>query len=183
MVKINFYYPLGNEKIEEQIIDLLVEYDEDFIPSISSSRMDFLKSPTKREAMKIYLEQKRKISSYLIAFNEKDEVIGFFNFIRNNNKQTNFLIPFNPHVRLDTMLIKKEYRGKGVGQILFHAFLEEIKNNPMQERFIIRSTWSTNLSQLHLFKKQGFVPFHHENIEGFESIQRLYFYKEIEKSV
>lgn len=55
-----------------------------------------------------------------------------------------------------TMLVKKEYRGKGIGKMLLKALLDWAEKNPFIEKVSL-GVFSTNIGAISLYKSMGFM--------------------------
>lgn len=61
---------------------------------------------------------------------------------------------WNNRFRISNILVMKEYRHKGVGQVLMDTILEEAKKH--KARMIVLETQTCNLKAIDFYKKNGF---------------------------
>lgn len=134
-------------KDAKQILDL--EY------SIICEREFFISVPEEIEKPSIQ-EQKEWI--HKIIENEKETmlvaeidggVVGWIVFQSDNRKRLS-------HTGSLSMLVKKEYRGMGIGKMLLKALLDWAEKNPFIEKVSL-GVLSTNLRAISLYKSIGFL--------------------------
>jgi len=92
----------------------------------------------------------RKITDHctIIAKNESEEIIGYIELMRLSGAK-------RKHVCTFTLLVKKEYRGMGIGQKLLERGIQWAKENGFIK--IAISTMSTNHTAIALYRKNGFT--------------------------
>ena len=80
-----------------------------------------------------------------------EELIGIVLGVQNPRKKMNHIMEIN------SMYVKEEYRGKGIGKALIDRLLSEIDTNEVE--MIRLSVVSTNQQAIALYKKIGFVEY------------------------
>lgn len=168
-----------SHKIEEQLWDLLLLVDSEFIPPLSSrvgTTMQYL----------IPNETDKNISRYfmdildqelLIAFDNKNTVIGFLSFILNYH--ASILVPYSPSVYITTIAINPNYRKQGIGTKLGQKLEECIQ---YKNQFLTFRTWSTNLANIALAKKLNCKEFLRLDNNRGQNIDTIYFVKALNKN-
>ncbi|TVX78656.1 GNAT family N-acetyltransferase [Peribacillus simplex] len=108
---------------------------------------EFNKTPEQqRDWIRRLLENERE-TIFVAEIN--GEVIGWIGFQSENRKRMSHKGSFG-------MMIRKNYRGKGIGKELIKALLEWAEANPFIEKVSL-GVFSTNQRAISLYKKMGFV--------------------------
>ncbi|MED3985771.1 GNAT family N-acetyltransferase [Peribacillus simplex] len=108
---------------------------------------EFNKTPEQqRDWIRRLLENDRET---IIVAEINGEVIGWIGFQSENRKRMSHKGSFG-------MMIRKNYRGKGIGKELIEALLEWAEANPFIEKVSL-GVFSTNQRAISLYKKMGFV--------------------------
>ncbi|MFE4812655.1 GNAT family N-acetyltransferase [Peribacillus simplex] len=108
---------------------------------------EFNKTPEQqRDWIRRLLENERET---IIVAEINGEVIGWIGFQSENRKRMSHKGSFG-------MMIRKDYRGKGIGKELIKALLEWAEANPFIEKVSL-GVFSTNQRAISLYKKMGFV--------------------------
>ncbi len=108
---------------------------------------EFNKTPEQqRDWIRRLLENERET---IIVAEINGEVIGWIGFQSENRKRMSHKGSFG-------MMIRKNYRGKGIGKELIKALLEWAEANPFIEKVSL-GVFSTNQRAISLYKKMGFV--------------------------
>jgi RimJ/RimL family protein N-acetyltransferase len=109
------------------------------------------------EFNKTLSQQKEWVQSILEAENETlivaeidGEIVGWIVFETTPNRKR------LSHTGSFGMLIRKSYRGRGVGKMLLNALLEWAEKNPLIEKVSL-GVFSTNHRAISLYKKMGFI--------------------------
>ncbi len=82
-----------------------------------------------------------------------DEFIGEIAYVFDMD-DTDYTIP-NKRIYISRLIVKKEYRNRGIGSILIDYILEEIKRLGYKEATI--GVDKDNATALHLYQKKGFT--------------------------
>ncbi|MDR4924686.1 GNAT family N-acetyltransferase [Peribacillus sp. YIM B13472] len=124
---------------------------------------EFNKTPEQqRDWIRRLLENERET---IIAAEINGEVIGWIGFQSENRKRMSHKGSFG-------MMIRKDYRGKGIGEELIKALLEWAEANPFIEKVSL-GVFSTNQRAISLYKKMGFVE-EGRKIKEFKMSEREY---------
>ncbi|NMH68253.1 GNAT family N-acetyltransferase [Bacillus sp. RO3] len=130
----------------ESLLDIQqsVISEGDYLITVSE---EFSNTPTQqRDWINNILENERE--TLLIA--ETDgKAVGWIVFHTQNRKRMT-------HTGSIGMMVRKQYRGKGVGTLLLQALIDWAKENPLIEKMSL-GVFSTNHRALSLYKKMGFV--------------------------
>ncbi|WP_347940530.1 GNAT family N-acetyltransferase [Peribacillus simplex] len=124
---------------------------------------EFNKTPEQqRDWIRRLLENERET---IIVAEINGEVIGWIGFQSENRKRMSHKGSFG-------MMIRKNYRGKGIGKELIKALLEWAEANPFIEKVSL-GVFSTNQRAISLYKKMGFVE-EGRKIKEFKMSEREY---------
>ncbi|WP_260287865.1 GNAT family N-acetyltransferase [Peribacillus aracenensis] len=124
---------------------------------------EFNKTPEQqRDWIRTLLENERET---IIVAEINGEVIGWIVFQSENRKRMSHKGSFG-------MMIRKNYRGKGMGKELLKALLEWAEANPFIEKVSL-GVFSTNQRAISLYKKMGFVE-EGRKIKEFKMSEREY---------
>ncbi|MFF2855731.1 GNAT family N-acetyltransferase [Peribacillus sp. NPDC058002] len=124
---------------------------------------EFNKTPEQqRDWIRTLLENERET---IIVAEKNGEVIGWIVFQSENRKRMSHKGSFG-------MMIRKNYRGKGIGKELLKALLEWAEANPFIEKVSL-GVFSTNQRAISLYKKMGFVE-EGRKIKEFKMSEREY---------
>lgn len=124
---------------------------------------EFNKTPEQqRDWIQTLLENERET---IIVAEINGEVIGWIVFQSENRKRMSHKGSFG-------MMIRKNYRGKGMGKELLKALLEWAEANPFIEKVSL-GVFSTNQRAISLYKKMGFVE-EGRKIKEFKMSEREY---------
>lgn len=171
-MKINFKhvdnYKTFNRK--DEIIALLVENELEFVPSLSNWR----DGNTPYDKLRKYILPN---DSLIIAIDiEKDTIIGFFHL------KIDYPVPEIDNVmsnlKIETIIISPSFRNKGIATTMYTE-TENLNKNILKKPYIISSTWESNETQHHLYKKLGY---NLENISSYpqdENLKRYFYVKKI----
>ena len=115
---------------------------------LSAYPEEFTKTPSQqREYIQSILENENEI----IIVAEKDgEVVGWIVFESTKNRKR------LSHTGSFGLLIRNNYRGMGIGEMLLRALLEWAEKNTLIEKVSL-AVFSTNHRAISLYKKMGFI--------------------------
>ena len=125
-----FYLKRCNEEVKEQIKNMLILHNREFIPPLSKRYKNGIDG---------YFDYVLD-SSAIIVKNIKGEVIAFLTY-----KVT------DEELYIKTILVSKKYRNKDIETKLYEMVLE------VNNRKVRIKSWSTNTDQIKILKKLGFV--------------------------
>lgn len=159
---------------EKDIIEMLVESDEDFVPPLSkrSSTLDknFSTASTKNGILSYYLGMKEQ--QILGAF-EDGELIGFVSY-RENFVSEEIASSELPNIYVSTLVLSKKARGKGVTKKMYAYLFRD----PYADRKVFTRTWSANGAHTKILIDFGFFEIiRKENDRGI-GIDTVYYKKE-----
>jgi len=161
------------EKFYEEIIQMLIEGDDEFVPPLSmrsSTTQKDLKASEKSENGVMDYFEGLKEQKIMVAV-ENDMLVAFLSYREN---YTNDIISSNetPNIYISTLLVKPAGRGKRLTQTMYGILFDTYK-----ERNIFTRTWSTNDAHIRILSKFGFETLHViENDRG-NGIDTVYFSK------
>lgn len=155
---------------KEEIINVLVRTEKDFVPNLSVWR----EGGTVKEKMAKYVQPD---DSLLLAIdNETNDIIGFFH-MKEDYKEKN-MEAYLPNLKIETIIILPEYRGRGVGTALY-AEVEKINKKKFTKPYIVSATWESNEQQHYLFEKNNYDLVLVTTYPQDDQLQRYYFVKEV----
>ena len=140
------------DRYDDEILDLLSEGDEEFVPPLSarsSTTQSDLSGGTKAgDGVLNYFNELKK-QKILVAV-EKGKLIGFVSFKENF---VNDIIGEEqlPNIYISTLLVAKSGRGKGLTGKMYEFLFKEYENNKVFTR-----TWSTNEAHIKILSRFGF---------------------------
>lgn len=135
MVNIEYKVIESNSKYWNNIVELGIKYDNEFVPPIS-----------KRININDYFEQFKNINAFVITAMVDSVVIGCFcGFIEK---------PQNKESWFQYIVIEKDFRKNNIAQIFFNLGFDILKKN---NKYKVKTrTWSTNLRSQKIIKDFGF---------------------------
>lgn len=140
------------DKYDVEILDLLSEGDEEFVPPLSarsSTTQSDLRGGTKAGSGVLNYFNELKKQKILVAV-EKGKLIGFVSFKENF---VNDVIGEEqlPNIYISTLLVAKSGRGKGLTGKMYEFLFDEYKDFDVFTR-----TWSTNEAHIKILSRFGF---------------------------
>ena len=152
------------EEYKQQIKDLLILCDSEFIPPLS-----FRTSSTQQD-LKLDEQKQRSIDSYFACtcaqinnfIIKKDKVIGFMSYIEDTVT--------NPEVYISTIIVHPDYRQEQCAQKLYQYIFQHYTNTKIRVR-----TWSTNVGHINLLSRLGFSEYRRMKDDRGEGIDTIYF--------
>ena len=171
MVNIGVLSKAEQEKYYDDILNMLILGDEEFVPPLSSrsgtSQSD-LKSNKKSEGGVVaYFEELKK--QRILVTTENDKLLGFVSFKEN---YTNDIIKDTPNIYISTLLIKPEGRGKSLTKRMYEILFSEYKDANAFTR-----TWSTNYAHIKILSSFGFETIKVLKNDRGDGIDTIYFGK------
>lgn len=170
MIRIEFFdNNLAVLPFKSQMWDLLRLCDNDFFPSLSS-RENSPNGPIQ------YFEGLfTENAKYLLAFDE-EQLLGFSIF--SHNYFEDLISQFTPCNYIKIACVHPTYRGMKIAS-KFNKFLEEDLPHNLVLPYIVRRTWSTNIPQLSILKRNGYNLIHQFNNDRGNNISTVYFAKQL----
>lgn len=156
MIKeIEIEYVDSVENIKEQIKQLLIKYDEEFVPPLSSRL-----SSRQTEGLLDNRRRQKGVMDYYSALMEQEfilamgkKLIGFLSFY--HSYESEYLRDFSPSNYVTTIIVEKRYRGKGIATRMYNVLFHSIPDN-LRLPYVTTRTWSTNYPHHRLLEKLGF---------------------------
>lgn len=140
----------GMGSFETDIWSLLVESDNDFVPSLSSreSTTQKLFGQITSDLTPLRYFNQLKQQQFLIA-KSNSEVVGFISFC--SNRFLEDLPQWSGAEYISTIIVRKDMRGRKIAIRMYHAFFDHCKG-----KRIVTRTWSTNSAHLNILSSLGF---------------------------
>ncbi|MBO5452516.1 MAG: GNAT family N-acetyltransferase [Clostridia bacterium] len=139
----------GFDKYSEEILNMLTNADNEFVPPLSSRSSTTQKGfeeQVKGDGIKLYFEEMKK-QKFVIAV-ENDKVLGFVCYKEN---LINDYVKNTPNIYISTLIVSPSSRGKGMTKRMYEALFEKYKSS-----YVYTRTWSTNLAHIGILGKFGF---------------------------
>ena len=161
------------EMVFDQILDMLVAADNDFIPPLSSRTSTTQSNLTGGEkcpdGVKNYFEEMKP--QMLLTVSENGKVLGFMsykeNYVNGPIKEED-----TPNIYLSTMIVRSECRGRGISTAIYGHLTEKYS-----DRNIFTRTWATNASHTKTLSRYGFETLCVLPNDRGEGIDTVYFVK------
>lgn len=169
---------LLNEREKEQykndIIEMMKESDQDFVPPLSS------RNSTTQKCLKGGESTIEGLLSYYAQMNAQSilgavldgELLGFVSFKENYSSdvisEENF-----PNIYLSTLIVKKAARGQRLTVRLYEYLFNEL----FPDKNIFTRTWSTNAAHINILGKFGFSLIKTLKDDRGQGIDTVYFAK------
>lgn len=99
------------------------------------------------------IEDYLRTSDSFITVYDNDHICAFSKL--KHNALVEYLEEYENNLLIDLTLVAPNYRYKGVGQLIYRE-IEDLNVEEFHHSVIIRTTWDTNLTQIHLYKKLGY---------------------------
>ena len=158
----------------KEIVDLLTESDNDFVPPLSkrSSPLDKSFDVSNRvNGIFSYFEEMKK-QEILAAF-EGDEMLGFVSYRRDFVNEIITKEEF-PNIYVSTLVLKKSARGRGLTKIMYSYLFSEL----YADRSVFTRTWSTNFAHTKILQCFGFSEIIRKENDRGNGIDTVYYKRE-----
>ena len=160
-------------KYYDEIYNMLVEGDEEFVPPLSSRsssvQSGFSNSVKAEDGIKSYFEEMKK-QCFMIA--EENGVLLAFVSYRENYFNDVISEAELPDIYISTLMVKPEGRGKGLTKKMYATLFEHYANANIFTR-----TWSTNTAHIKILSGFGFEILHTVKDHRGKGIDTVYFVK------
>ena len=167
------------ELFKNDIIKILTEADNDFVPPLSkrSSTIDksFSSEAVNCGGIESYFAEMRK--QEIMAVFENGEIIGFVSY-RLNFSCDEIAECDSHNLYVSTLVLSGNARGKGITKKLYSYVFNEL----YPDRNIFTRTWSTNLAHVKILKSFGFDELVRKIDDRGKGIDTVY-YKKISASL
>lgn len=140
------------EKYYNDILDMLIDADDEFVPPLSSrsstTQADLSSTKKLNDGVINYFEGLKK-QRFLVS-TENGKLIAFVSFKENfvNEKIDDNELP---NIYISTLLVSPDSRGKGFTRKMYEILFNEYENANVFTR-----TWSTNLAHIKILSKFNF---------------------------
>lgn len=161
------------EKYYDEILKMLKDGDEDFVPPLSArfstTQKDFCIAERSIEGILNYFEEMKK--QKIMVATEEENLLGFVSF-KENYTNSEIKEENTPNIYISTLIVKKEARGKRLTQTMYENLFKTY-----EKRKIFTRTWSTNNAHIRILSKFDFNELCRiENDRG-AGIDTIYFVK------
>ena len=161
------------EKYYDQIFEMMIAGDKDFIPPLSArsstTQKDLTASQGSIEGLKSYFDEMKK-QRFMVCL-DGDILVSFVSFKENftNDKIREEDLP---NIYLSTLIMRPQYRGQRVTQTLYENLFNIYKDSSIFTR-----TWSTNAAHIKILSKFDFETIATLKNDRGEGIDTIYFAK------
>lgn len=141
-----------SEQYRQQIFEMLVEADKEFIPSLSarnSTTQKYLNEVKEKESLLPVSYLKHLLNQHWILAKVQNKVVGFLSYCSNYTDGVVGLEQAGDYI--STIIVRKEYRGQKITIGMYNKLFEETK-----APWIATRTWSTNYAHLCILQKLEF---------------------------
>ena len=162
---------IQKEKYFGEMQKMLIESDDEFVPPLSkrnSTTQKNLSSDTENVSGILGYFGQMKKQNFIIAC-DGDELCAFVSYIENYEIEE---IRHLPDVYISTVVVKREYRGKGITSSLYNELFRWYPDCAVYTR-----TWSTNFAHIKILSKLGFEVLKTIKDDRGEGIDTVYFEK------
>lgn len=162
------------EKYKAQLLRMLTEADNDFLPPLSQRNVD---PETNRNTFS-KVSSEKNIGNYcdgmlheaVLGVFEEGELCGFVSFAENLRNE---IITETPNIYIGTAVISEKLRGRGT---LTRTY-DYLFNTLFPERNLFTRTWSTNAAHIRVLEKFGFEKLKTIPNDRGDGIDTIYFAK------
>lgn len=163
-----------SENAYEEIRELLVLCDNDFLPPLSkresTSQADLSGIGVAQTSVERYLDGIKEQCT--LVTRKGGKVVGFLSFKMDYTSE-DIAGSTLPNIYITTVIVHPDERGKGLSKEMYLRV-----TNRFKDRRIFTRTWSTNNAHIHVLSKMGFVEcLTKENDRGW-GIDTIYFCRE-----
>lgn len=157
----------------EQIFEMMLAGDKDFIPPLSArsstTQKDLSSTKSNVEGLKSYFDE-MKTQRFMVCL-DSDILVSFVSFKENftNDKIHNDDLP---NIYLSTLIMRPEYRGQKVTQTLYETLFDIYA-----DASIFTRTWSTNIPHIKILSNFDFEIIDTLKNDRGERIDTVYFAK------
>ena len=160
-IKIIYMDPIKSYKVKiyDNILSLLNECNNEFVPPLSSrystQQKEFNNIEVTNQKPNIYFDMIIKQHN-IVAINN-DKVVGIMSFINNYDKKEYFGADFKNKNNnyISTVCVKKEFRHKKIATRLYD-FIENQLPQEIKGECVSTRTWSSNKLHINLLNKRGY---------------------------
>ncbi|KUP04421.1 hypothetical protein Q75_15635 [Bacillus coahuilensis p1.1.43] len=178
---IQFVEKVQDEMVRSSIWDILCECDNEFVPSLSSRESSLQNELNLGQGERpvnkpVSYFQEIQQQSFLLAFNQNKELVGFMTFITQH--ETDILQAYSPSNYITTVCVTASARNQGITRAFYHHILgENDLPEHMKMSYTTTRTWSTNHAHIHVLQSLGFTVVAHLHDHRGPGIDTLYFGK------
>ena len=144
--------PEEHEKYYDEIYNMLIEGDDEFVPPLSkrssTTQKGFKDIQKNQDGIRLYFDEMKK-QRFMIAEDEGN-IIAFVSF-RENYINGEITRSDTPNIYLSTLIVKPEGRGKGITNQMYAILFKQYENINIFTR-----TWSTNIAHIKILSKFNF---------------------------
>lgn len=173
-MEIKLLCELEKSAFSDDIIGIMKESDNDFVPPISkrvgTTQMNFSSSEELDGIEKYFLEMKNQ---EILAAIEGGALVGFVSFKENYvcdaiSKQS------LPNIYVSTLMIAKSARGNGLSAKMYSVLFEHLYSHCN----VFTRTWSTNFAHTKILTRFGFSEILRKQNDRGDGIDTVYYKKE-----
>lgn len=161
------------EKYYDQIFEIMIAEDKNFIPPLSArsstTQKDLSSQEGSLEGLKSYFEE-MKTQRFMVCV-DGDVLVSFVSF-KENFTNDKIHDEDKPNIYLSTLIMRPQYRGQKVTQTLYENLFSIYADSSIFTR-----TWSTNIPHIKILSKFNFEIIATLKNDRGEGIDTVYFAK------
>ena len=169
-MEFKFLSEAEKEYYREQIIELLLESDGDFLPPLSSrgsTRDNSFSSANLRSDGVVSYYNSMNSQQILVAM-AGGAVVGFVSFYEN------YAGGEEPNIYVSNLVVAKSARGSGLTSKMYDYLFNEV----FSDRHVYTRTWSTNIAHTKILSRFGFSESKRIKDDRGEGIDTVYYARE-----
>ena len=142
-----------NNKYDDDIKELLFEL-QSYIMSLDKEGYNIIFEENKDEFFHKIMNEIKEYNGKMLLYKEKNKIIGLTVGCINNEETNNIDFKAPKRGRITELIVKKEYRGKKIGQSLFDAMEKHLIDNGCKA--ILIGVFGYNELAQNFYKKNGY---------------------------
>lgn len=170
-MKTKLYKKVKNQGYLQEIRQLLIISDHEFIPPLSSrnstTQSDLLPREEKKRLPEEYFQTIAKQSAVLAICDGK--VVGFISF-RTDYICEHINRQYLPNVYVTTIIVHPDFRHRGIAGIMYNKLIRHFSKH-----YLFTRTWSTNLSHIRILHAYNFHEHCYLDNDRGEGIDTVYY--------
>lgn len=142
-----------DSKYDEQIKNLLIELQQ-YLADIDKERFNIVGEDYREKYFCKTIEEVKKCDGKILLFEENNKIVGLIVGLVNNEEMLRYDFKVPKRGRITELVVAREYRGKGIGNVLLDAMKTYLKNNGCKK--ILIAVFGYNENAIKFYKKNGF---------------------------
>ncbi len=144
-----------SSQYDEEIKDLFVELQE-YIASIDKEKYNIITEEYREKYFKKTIEEIKKYNGKMLLYSENQKIVGLIVGLINNEAAFEYDFKAPKRGRITELIVSKNCRGKGYGQILLNSMEKYLLNHECQD--ILLGVFGYNENAIKFYEKNGYHP-------------------------